>query len=61
MRRLTENDKHRAHETAVLMGFDAMRICLNMDPLHFPHDEVVQWMNNLRRDTTPTRNLNERL
>ena len=42
-------EEQRAHETALLMGFDAMRICMNMDPVHFPHDEVVQWMNNLRR------------
>jgi len=41
--------KHRAHETSVLMGCDAMRICMNMDPIHFPHEEVIQWMNNLRR------------
>ena len=43
----------RAHETSVLMGLDAMRICMNMDPQHFPHDEVVQWMNNLRREYKP--------
>ena len=49
--RFTEDEKFHAHVTSVTMGCDAMRICMNLDPLHFPHDEVVQWMNNLRRDT----------
>ena len=47
--RFTEDEKHRAHETSVMMGCDAMRICMNMDTLHFPHEEVISWMNSLRR------------
>ncbi len=45
-----QKEKIRAHETSILMGCDAMRICANLDPIHFPHDEVIQWMNNLRRE-----------
>lgn len=47
---MKNQEERRAHETSILMGCDAMRICTNLDPLNFPHDEVIQWMNNLRRD-----------
>jgi ribonucleotide monophosphatase NagD (HAD superfamily) len=50
----TEDEKHRAHETSVMMGCDAMRICMNMDTVHFPHEEVISLMNSLRRDSNRT-------
>ena len=43
----------RAREMAVKMGCDAFRICTNMDPIHFPHEDVIQWMNTLRRQPMP--------
>lgn len=36
------------HETAVCMGFDAMRICLGMPPQNFTAEQVRQWMVNIQ-------------
>ena len=35
------------HETAVCMGFDAMRICLGMQPVNFTLEQVQAWMRNV--------------
>lgn len=34
-------------ETAVCMAFDAMRICMGMQPVNFPSAEVQAWMRNM--------------
>lgn len=36
----------KQHETAVCMGFDAMRICLGMSPQNFTAEQVRQWMSS---------------
>lgn len=39
------------HETAVCMGFDAMRVCLAMQPETFTIQQIEQWIRNM---TTPS-------
>lgn len=39
-----------AREMSVLMGFDAMRICMGLPPKHFTEAEVSRWMTLMRSD-----------
>jgi hypothetical protein len=33
-----------SEETAVLMGMDALRICIGMAPVNFTRAEVLRWI-----------------
>lgn len=37
----------RATEFAICMGFDAMRICLGLEPENYSYKEVVEWMRSV--------------
>lgn len=41
-------------ETAICMGFDAMRLCMGMSTETFTEDEVLRWIFLMRTSQSPT-------
>lgn len=45
-----DKESREAHEMSVLMGFDAMRLCMNLPTKNYTHEEVIRWMNCVRKE-----------
>ena len=39
-----------ATTTAILMGYDAMRLCMGIEPKYYTRDEVIRWIGVMQRD-----------
>lgn len=44
---INKEDAQEAKDFAIVMGYDAMRICMGLEPKHNTLEDIVRWMKKI--------------